>query len=322
MKKNVSYLFIFIAALVLSSCNNNGFKKTKSGLLYKIISDGKGPTAKKGQFIKFTYVQKVRDSVLVTTANAPIPMYTPVDSVGPIYSPLEVFTLLRKGDSLVVVQLADSIESKYHQPLPPFIKKRDKLTLTLRVLDVFTTNESLNADRQKSIDAEKDKEIALLQNYFKQNNITDAQKTDKGDFYQILTHGSGPKVDSGKQVSINYSGSDMQGRYFDSNVDSTKQAQRHPLQPFSFVAGVRGAVPGMVEAITNFKKGDKGKLFIPGMMGYGQQGAGGVIKPFENLIFDIEVVDVAEAPKQPARQMPQLKLNNKGQVQLPTQKSK
>src|SRR5580704_11315708 len=106
MKKDLSYLFVFLAAITLASCNSNGFKKTKSGLLYKIISEGKGDPIKKGQFIKFSYTQKVRDSVLVSTDKAVIPTYTRIDSVGPIYSPLEVFPLLRKGDSLVVVQLA------------------------------------------------------------------------------------------------------------------------------------------------------------------------------------------------------------------------
>ena len=114
-------------------------------------------------------------------------------------------------------------------------------------------------------------------------------------------------MDSGKTVSINYTGYTLDGVYFDSNTDSTKQTNKHPLTPFEFRAGVSGAVKGMVEAVLQFKKGDKGKMFIPSMLGYGPQGRGGsVIKPFTNLMFDIEVVDVKDAPPARPFQMPQM----------------
>src|ERR1700759_5648680 len=162
MKKRASYLFVFLALAALSACNNSGFKKTKSGLLYKLISDGKGEPAKKGQFIKFNYTQKVHDSVLFTTDNMPIPAYTRVDSVGPIYSVVEMFSMLRKGDSLVVIKTGDSLEKKFHQPLPPYIHKKDKLVVTLKVLEVFTADSLLMKDRQKLVDAEKEREIAAI----------------------------------------------------------------------------------------------------------------------------------------------------------------
>jgi FKBP-type peptidyl-prolyl cis-trans isomerase FkpA len=317
MKKSVSYLFIFLAMAGLISCNNNGFKKTKSGLLYKIISDGKGETAKRGQFIKFNYVQKVHDSILFTTDGLPLPGYAKVDSVGPIYSVMEIFPLLRKGDSVVVVQLPDSIEKKYHQQLPPYIRKKDKLVLSLRVLDILFSDSMVVKDREALTDIEKQKELASFQDYFKKNNITGVQQTPKGNYYVLQVHGTGPKADTGKAVYLKYSGSDMAGQYFDSNVDSTRQVQRHPLGPFSVVIGRGGAIPGMLDVVGLLREGDEGKMFIPGVNGYGQQGAGGVIKPFENLIFEVHVDSVREAPKQMPRMMrPNLPLKN-GKPQLP-----
>ena len=61
MKKINSFLFALLGILLLVSCDNHGLKKTKSGLLYKIISDGKNPLVKKGQFIKLSFTQKIRD---------------------------------------------------------------------------------------------------------------------------------------------------------------------------------------------------------------------------------------------------------------------
>ena len=134
----------------------------------------------------------------------------------------------------------------------------------------------------------------------------------------ITTHGNGPKADSGKKVSINYTGYDITGKFFDSNIDSTKQSQRHPLTPFDVVIGRGGAVPGMMDVVAEFHEGDKGKMFIPGVNGYGEHGNPPVIKPFENLIFDIEIDSVRNAPPPMPRNMfnPRMQMN-RGQLQAP-----
>ena len=62
----------------------------------------------------------------------------------------------------------------------------------------------------------------------------------------------------------------------------------------------------MLEGITLFKVGSKGKMFIPSLMAYGPQGMPPAIKPNENLIFDIEVVEVKDKPATPQQpEMPQ-----------------
>ncbi|HVM88137.1 MAG TPA: FKBP-type peptidyl-prolyl cis-trans isomerase [Puia sp.] len=299
MKKRSSYLFILLPMIFALSCTQ-GLKRTKSGLLYKIISDGKGPVVKKGEFLKFNWMQKVRDSVLRTSYNN-FPAYSPVDSVGNIYDPAEVFPLLRKGDSLVVVMLVDTIKKKFGGQLPPFFKKNDKIILTFKVLDILASQDAALEDRKKMFDAEKDKEVKVIQDFLAKNNIKDVKSTSNGVFYQITSPGNGPKVDSGKYVSVKYTGYDFNGKPFDSNQDSAKQLQHHPLEAFQFRAGVSGAIPGMVEAITEFKKGDKGKMYIPSMLGYGPQGSPPAIEPFENLVFDVEVVDISDTAAHPQR---------------------
>ena len=299
MKKLTSYVMAVATLFAAVSCNNQGFKKTKSGLQYKIISDGKGDVVKRGQYLKVTFVQKVHDSVLSSSSNG-FPTYIPVDSVGPVYAPAEVFGLLRKGDSAIIVLEVDTLLRKSGGQLPPFLKKKDKITLALRVEDIFVNNELVKQDRDKYLDVEKQKEIKQIEEYLSKNNITGAKMTKGGVYYQILTEGSGPRVDSGKIVAIRYTGYDMEGKPFDSNTDSTKQSQAHSMAPYEFKAGVSGAISGMVEAVLQFKKGDKGKIFVPAMLGYGPQGAGNVIKPFENLIFDMEVVDIKDAPSAPS----------------------
>ncbi|MFZ9718401.1 MAG: FKBP-type peptidyl-prolyl cis-trans isomerase [Chitinophagaceae bacterium] len=40
-------------------------------------------------------------------------------------------------------------------------------------------------------------------------------------------------------------------------------------------------------------------IYIPSMLAYGQQGAPPRIQSFENLIFEVEILDIANAPKMP-----------------------
>jgi FKBP-type peptidyl-prolyl cis-trans isomerase len=126
-------------------------------------------------------------------------------------------------------------------------------------------------------------------------------------YVEIQTAGTGPAADSGKLVGIKYTGYKLNGDFFDSNVDSTKQVQKHGLDPFYFVAKQEGAIVGMLDGITRFRQGSKGRIFIPSILAYGPQGNPPTIKPNENLIFDIEVVEVKDLPQQtnPYQQMPQ-----------------
>jgi FKBP-type peptidyl-prolyl cis-trans isomerase len=63
--------------------------------------------------------------------------------------------------------------------------------------------------------------------------------------------------------------------------------------------GSTGSIAGWDDGLRLFKKGGKGRLYIPSSMAYGKQGAPPRIKPNENLIFDVEIVDVTDKMPQP-----------------------
>ena len=78
-------------------------------------------------------------------------------------------------------------------------------------------------------------------------------------------------------------------------MDSSKPA-------FKLIIGSHQVIQGWDEGLRFFKKGGRGTLYVPGFLAYGPQpGPGG--KPFEALEFDIELVDVTDAPAQPANPM-------------------
>jgi FKBP-type peptidyl-prolyl cis-trans isomerase len=300
MKRISSYLFVSVVLVAAVSCTSQEFKKTKSGLLYKIVSDGKGEPAKKGQFLKVNVVQKLRDSILYTSEGS-MPVYIPVDSARPVYSPTEIFPLLRKGDSAVVVELADTLQKKFGGQLPPFIKKKDKITITFKVLDLFASEELLTADRTQESTKEKEREIKAIESYLAANHIN-AEKTAKGTYVVVTTPGDGTAVDSGKQVSVRYTGKLFpSGKEFESNMKGPGN------EPYKVVIGKAQVIQGWDDGLRKFKKGGKGTLYVPAFLAYDQQQGPGH-KPYENLIFDIEIADVTDAPvapEKPAMPMPQ-----------------
>lgn len=293
MKKLASCgLIVSVFLLAIACTNNNGLKKTKSGVLYKIMSEGKGNLVKNGQFLKLSLVQKIKDSVIYTSAGS-MPAYVRVDTTQSNYSVSEVFGLLRKGDSAVVILLGDSIAKISGRPLPPNFKGKDKISFYFKVLDVFPTQELVLADRQNESEKERGRESKIVEDYVARNKIN-ATKTNLGTFVEIKSTGDGEAVDSGKLVSILYTGKSLAtGKVFQTNMTGPKK------DPFKFViGGEMGAIKGMDDALRLFKKGGKGTLYVPAYLAYdAQPGPDGT--PFENLIFDIEVVDVTDAPKQP-----------------------
>ena len=93
--------------------SNVSFKKTKSGLLYKIISsNNKDSVVKTGDWLKVQFSNKINDSVL-NSSYGKMPGYAQVVAVDNMsYDVPEIFPMLRKGDSAIVVLLVDSLLRK------------------------------------------------------------------------------------------------------------------------------------------------------------------------------------------------------------------
>ncbi len=287
------FLILAMAVLLFASCSNNNYRKTKSGLLYKIVTEGKGPQVKLGQLMKLQFSQKVRDSVVVSSFESGLPVYAKVDSVGDVYNVLEILPMLHKGDSVVVVEIGDTLQRK--GLLPPFMKQSDKRTWSLKVEDIFDNAELADKDRTAAMEKYKNSQIAAFEKYMA--NKKDLKKSPSGTYVDVQTPGDGPAVDSGKMVTVHYTGKLMSNeKVFESSINTPG------AQPYQFVIGQMGAIAGWDEGLRFFRKGGKGVLYVPFQMAYADRpGPGGL--PFQNLIFDVQVLDVADAPKMAPNQM-------------------
>ena len=132
-----------------------------------------------------------------------------------------------------------------------------------------------------------------------------ATKTASGLQYVITKKGAGAKPADGTTVYINYAGYLEDGSLFDSCIeDVTKQcgkfdpnrAAQNGYQPMQAKAGQYQFIPGFVEGLNAMSIGDKATIFIPSNLGYGERGAGGVIPPNANIIFEVELLDGLPQP--------------------------
>ena len=116
------------------------------------------------------------------------------------------------------------------------------------------------------------------------------QKTATGLEYEITKEGKGDSPKPGKKVTVHYTGwlddKGQPGKKFDSSVDRG--------QPFNFTIGVGQVIKGWDEGVMTMKIGEKRRLTIPADLGYGARGAGALIPPNATLIFDVELLGIAE----------------------------
>jgi len=102
----------------------------------------------------------------------------------------------------------------------------------------------------------------------------------------IQKQGEGKMPVPGETVGVNYTGYLTTGKIFDSSIKRGV--------PISFPVGMGRVIKGWDEGIMHLKEGSKATLFIPSYLAYGAQGAGGVIPPNADLIFEVELVKVGK----------------------------
>jgi len=302
MKTVTSSVLVVLAVIMIAGCQGTSFEKTKSNLVYKIYRSKDTATVHNGETMKVQVIQKINDSTLFDSHQT-TPVYLPVGQQRP-YDASEVFTKLRLNDSLVTVQMMDSFIKQNPRLLQRF-KNGDRIITTFKVLHIYKQGENYMADQQKDQDAVialKDKE---LEDYIAKNKIN-ATKTANGVYVEITNPGQGAQADTGKYVSVMYKGTTLNGKMFDSNTDSSS---RHK-EPLQFTIGKREMIPGFDEGVRVFKNGGQGRIFVPAKLGFGPNPNSPDIKPFDPVIFEVKLIDVADKAPEPQQLIrPQTKID-------------
>ena len=270
---------------------DGGFIVLPSGLQYKIVKHGNS-TRKPvmGDNIEMFIHVHIADSVLFDSRkmyNKDNPVPFPISATKFKGDPMEGFMLMTAGDSAVLRVPVDSMKKAGNQMLP-WMKDGQMIEYDVVLVSVRSEAEKKKHDEEKA-NAQKSVDEKLMSEYFTKNHIS-AKKTASGLAYTVSKEGTGEPIKAGETISVNYTGKLLDGKAFDSNVDSAF----HHMEPFSLEIGKGRVIKGWDEGLLLFKKGGKGTLYIPSGLAYGAQDQRNI--PANSiLVFDVEVVDVKTA---------------------------
>jgi len=111
--------------------------------------------------------------------------------------------------------------------------------------------------------------------------IDEMDRSPSGLYTRDLTEGSGEAATAGRRVTVHYTGWLTNGTQFDSSRNGS---------PFEFTLGAGEVIPGWDEGVAGMMIGGRRQLVIPPALAYGSSGAGGVIPPNADLVFDVELL--------------------------------
>jgi len=123
------------------------------------------------------------------------------------------------------------------------------------------------------VNKEKDKmqEKGITELIITDNKVGDGREAEKG--LTVTVHYTGWLYENGEKTTK-----------FDSSVDRR--------EPFSFVLGVGQVIKGWDNGVSGMQVGGSRTIVIPSDMGYGSRGAGSVIPPNSDLIFEVELIEI------------------------------
>ena len=261
---------------------------TSSGLYFIETKKGNGKSPVKGEMVKLNITIKLLDGKpLFSTKDQGKPVEIeygkPFDNAGVD----EAIGMLKAGGAakLIVPSKIGYGEQGRGEVIAPFTPLLYDIELVS--IQSKAAYEKEQAVKKKAQDAEKQslkaEEPKLLEKYIKDNRIS-VKPSATGLYYIEVKKGTGKQASAGKTVKVHYTGKLLNGTKFDSSYDRKK--------PIEFVLGKGQVLPGWDEGIAKMKVGGKAKLIIPSQIGYGEAGAGDLIKPFSTLVFDVELLDV------------------------------
>ena len=302
MKKAIFSMAVLAMMMTctISACNEKspypGYQKSTNGLYYKFFTQNGGETPQMGDLLDVCISCAVNDTFKVIPVSENVMQLMESQFPGDLF---EGLAMMHKGDSASFIVNIDSTYKKlFGQPtLPENIHSEDVMRFDVRMDDFYPESDyalhqaikvkKWTDERIAKMKEEHAEEIAAaeqqLAEYLAKNKIT-VEPTESGLYYVMTTEGNGEKPQPGQMVKVHYTGKLLDGTVFDSSVERG--------EPISIPIGVGQVIPGWDEGIQMMSIGEKGVLYIPCYLGYGERAAGDKIVPFSNLIFDVELIDI------------------------------
>ncbi len=304
--RKISY-FLLASVILLAACKPS-YKKGLDGMEYAIVNSGKGDLLKTGEIMELHFTNLLsrkgkKDSIMQDTREMGMPQFMTFDSMSIPPAYINIFKLMKVGDSVSTRTLVDTVFKKDPMQMPPFMKKGDFIYTNIKIVNVYKSQAAADSARTIALaNAEKigkakaealvkadDKAIA---DYIAKNNVK-AIRTDKGVYVETTQPGTGAFLDSNSIVKVKYKGKTLAGVMFDTNMDESKGHSDPLTVNLTNNKGLGNTViPGLESGMYKLQKGSKSKIYIPSGLAYGTRGGGPDLPPNANLVFEIEVLDI------------------------------
>lgn len=301
MKKSILTLALvaMLMASAMCACGEKtpyeGFEKTQNGLFYRFFEKNQGEMPQNGDLLEVVLSCVVNDTTVIIPAMENVMQLQESMFAGDIF---EGLAMMHKGDSAAfIVNIDSTFRRLMGQPqLPEGFNSTDLMRFNVRLNDFYPESEyakhvalkvkKMANERIAKMKADHVEETATaaqqLADYLSNNKIN-ATPTESGLYYVMTIEGNGEKPEAGQMVQVHYTGKLLDGTVFDSSVERG--------EPINIPIGVGQVIPGWDEGIQMMSKGEKGVLYIPYYLAYGDRAAGDKIAAFSNLIFEVELID-------------------------------
>lgn len=263
---------------------NIEFQTSTDGIRYVVETANDGQTVNARDYVKVHYTGKLLDGTVFDSSVTRGEPFTFQVGIGHVIKGWDLgIPLFKTGEKgTLYLTPEQGYGSRGSGSIPPNAPLTFEIEV-IAVLDEAAYQEEQNAKMQAYVQQMMTKDHEIIKAYAEKEGLT-YEISENGLAYIIEEKGTGREAEAGKQVSVHYRGSLLNGQQFDSSFDRG--------QPFSFRLGEGQVIQGWDEGLTLFSEGGKGTLLIPSLLGYGHRGAGGVIPPNAVLRFDVELVKV------------------------------
>lgn len=252
--------------------NNITIEPTESGLYYIEKTEGEGPSPIYGNYVKLNYSLSLIDEGLVYTTKENLALDAGIHDTSFFYGPTKLqigllieglnegISMMKEGGKARMIIPSDlGYGSASVGPIPSY----STLIYDVELLNVISNPEVF--------------EEMEIQAYLDSNDL-DIEPLESGLYYIEETKGMGKSPDIGEYLQVDFTGTFLDGRVFDSGE-------------FTYRYGYTNLIEGWDEGIALMREGGVATLIVPSYLAYGASGMNQV-PPYTPLIFKIELIKI------------------------------
>lgn len=292
--------------LIGMACSNE--KETPSGIKLSVLRKGDGVKLDSGTYLVLNMMFKDgKDSVWNDTRKVGLPTIMQMKTFVPKGDGvLEAIMMMSKGDSITFQIPAKTLfEKTFHARIPATLDSTSSFTFNIGLNDVlnaeqFQKHQDSMKLKQNEIYAKQERiqlnlDIEVIDKFLSEKGIA-AEKTESGLRYVVTKAGKGENAQPGQSAAINYSGYLLNGRFFDSSIESVARknnvfTEGRNYVPYDVVVDAGTVIKGWDEVMKLMNKGSKLTVYIPSPLAFGNQRRSNEIPENSILVFDMEMVD-------------------------------